>query len=355
MRRALELAATGRGRTSPNPAVGAVLVKGNRVISEGYHKKAGSAHAEIIALKKAGTKAKGATLFITLEPCCHTDKRTPPCTSAIIKSGIKEVVVAMIDPNPKVSGKGLQELRRSGIKSETGLMKEEAARLNEAFIKFITEMMPFVTLKIAQSLDGKIATSLGESKWITGTQARKCVHRLRNDVDAVLVGIGTVLQDNPSLDCRIRGGIDPYRVIVDTHLRIPSDVRVLRHRDGKTIIATTSMANKRTVSRLRSEGHTVLIIRRYNGRVDLRILMKELAKRNITSVMIEGGATLNASALSRGIVDKVLIFCAPKIIGGRDAIPSVGGISPSSLNKAIGLKDVCVAKIGSDILFEGYL
>ncbi|HEW81509.1 MAG TPA: bifunctional diaminohydroxyphosphoribosylaminopyrimidine deaminase/5-amino-6-(5-phosphoribosylamino)uracil reductase RibD, partial [Nitrospirae bacterium] len=214
MQRALELANKAKGRTSPNPMVGAVIVKGYRIISEGYHKKAGTPHAEIVALKKAGNKAKDATMFVTLEPCCHTDKRTPPCTKAIIASGIKKVIIATNDPNPKVSGKGIKELRKAGIETEVGILRSEAKHLNESYNKFIIKKKPFVVLKIAQSLDGKIATAKGESKWITGKTARKHVHQLRNDLDAVLVGIGTVMKDDPSLDCRLRGGRDPYRIIV---------------------------------------------------------------------------------------------------------------------------------------------
>ncbi|HDK41642.1 MAG TPA: bifunctional diaminohydroxyphosphoribosylaminopyrimidine deaminase/5-amino-6-(5-phosphoribosylamino)uracil reductase RibD, partial [Nitrospirae bacterium] len=216
MKKALALAAKGKGRTSPNPVVGAVIVKGKRIIAEGFHKKAGTAHAEIVALKKAGSKARGATLYINLEPCCHTDKKTPPCTKAIIQSGIKKVVVAMKDPNPKVSGQGIRELKKAGINVEIGLMREEALKMNEAFAKFIKKKEPFVILKMAQSLDGKIATAKGESKWITGEESRKLVHRVRNEVDAVLVGIGTVKKDDPSLTCRIKGGRNPYRIIADS-------------------------------------------------------------------------------------------------------------------------------------------
>ena len=355
MQKALTLARMGNGRTSPNPVVGAVIIKGNKEIASDYHRKSGSPHAEILALKKAGTKARGATIFINLEPCCHTDKKTPPCTGAIIRSGIRKVVVAMIDPNPKVAGKGLKELRRAGIETEAGLMETEAGKLNESFIKFITKKKPFITLKIAQSLDGKIATAGGKSKWITGIKARRHVHILRNDTDAVLVGIGTVIKDNPSLDCRIKGGIDPYRIVVDSDLRIPLKSKVLEFNDGKTIIATTSKAGSRKSALLRASGHTVLVIKDNKGRVDLKRLVKELGRLDITSIMIEGGSSINASALSSGIVDKVICFCAPKIIGGFDAIPSVGGISPSSLSKILRIKDLQVEKVGDDFLFEGYM
>lgn len=366
MQKALDLAARGKGRTSPNPMVGAVIVRGNKVIAEGYHRKAGTPHAEVVALKKAGHAAKGATLYVNLEPCCHMEKRTPPCTKAIIKSGIKRVVVAMIDPNPKVSGKGLKELRRAGSETGTGILKEKAQKLNEAFIKYISKKEPFVILKIAQSLDGKIAAAGGESKWITGPKARNRVHKLRNEVDAVLVGIGTVKKDNPSLDCRIRGGKNPYRIVVDSRLQISLNAKVLKHNDGRTIIAATEKADKQKFASLIKKGCKVLIIKTEAGksgaalcgdpqRVDLKSLMKELVKLDITSVMIEGGSSISASALSSKIVDKVMFFTAPKIIGGVDAVPSIGGKSPALLKNAIELKDIQATAFGEDILLEGYI
>ncbi len=354
MKKALALAAKGKGRTSPNPMVGAVIVKNGKVIAADYHRKAGTPHAEIRALKKAGNKARGADLYINLEPCCHTEKRTPPCTKAIIESGIKKVVTAMIDPNPEVSGKGLEELHTAGIKTETGIMEAEAKRLNEAFIKYITKKEPFVILKIAQTLDGKIATSRGESKWITGEEARKYVHKLRNEVDAVLVGIGTVKKDNPSLDCRIRGGKNPYRIIVDSRLQIPVASKALKHNDGRTIIATTKTAHKNKIGLLKARGASILAVKEKAGKVDLKNLMKELGRLEITSVMIEGGSSINASALSGRIVDKVLFFMAPKILGGVDSIPSIGGKSPALLKGALKLKDPQIMNFGEDILVEGY-
>jgi diaminohydroxyphosphoribosylaminopyrimidine deaminase/5-amino-6-(5-phosphoribosylamino)uracil reductase len=355
MKMALTLAEKGIGRTSPNPAVGAVIVKNGEVIASDYHRRSGTPHAEVLAIKKAGMRARGATLFVTLEPCCHTDKKTPPCTGAIIRAGIRKVVIAMIDPNPKVTGRGILELRRAGISTKTGIMEEAALKLNESFITFITAGRPFIILKIAQSLDGKIATSRGESKWITGAEARMYVHKLRRNVDAVLVGVGTVRKDNPSLDCRIRGGRDPFRVIVDSSLKIPVGSRVLRHRDGKTIIATTKKAPGEKIEQLRARGHAVLVLNDKAGRVDLKRLVKELGKRDIISLMIEGGSSINASALSQRIVDKIIFFYAPKIIGGVDAFPSVGGVSPTSLKKILRVRNVLSRKIGDDILIEGYL
>jgi len=361
MRKALELAARGRGRTSPNPMVGAVIVKGGNIIAADFHRKAGAPHAEILALKKVGKRARGATLYISLEPCCHTDKRTPPCTGAIIQAGIKRVAVAMIDPNPKVSGMGLRALRKAGIETISGIMRKEALRLNEVFIKYMTEKKPFVILKVAQSLDGKIATAGGISKWITGEQARKHVHKLRNEVDAVLVGIGTVKKDNPSLDCRIKGGRNPYRIIADSSLDIALNARVLKHHDNKTIIATIHHDSERVkayqhkTDLLKNMGVQVLTVKEKDGKVDLRSLMKKLAALEITSVMIEGGSAINASALSSGIVDKIMLFTAPRIIGGADAISSIGGESPVLLTNAFSIKDLQVTKIGNDLLLEGYL
>ncbi len=355
MEKTLELAARGRGRTSPNPMVGALIVKGNKIIAGGYHKKAGTDHAEVTALKKAGAHARGAALYINLEPCCHTNKRTPPCTRVIIRAGIKEVVVSMTDPNPQVSGRGFRELRRAGIKTRTGVLRNEARTLNEAFIKHVTTGEPFTILKIAQSLDGKIATASGESKWITGPKSRERVHMLRNEVDAVLIGINTVKKDNPSLDCRLPGGQNPYRIIVDSSLQIPPGAKIMKYTDGKTIIATTIRASRRKIDSLTKKGATVLVVKERAGRVDLKRLMKELGKLDITSMIIEGGSAISASALSSGIVDKVMFFIAPKLIGGIDAVPSVGGKSPALLKSALDLKKVRTVSYGNDLLIEGYL
>jgi diaminohydroxyphosphoribosylaminopyrimidine deaminase/5-amino-6-(5-phosphoribosylamino)uracil reductase len=369
MKKALALAARAKGRTSPNPMVGAVVVKRGEIIGSSYHKKAGTPHAEILALKKAGHNARNATLYVNLEPCCHTEKKTPPCTKEIIRSKVKKVVVAMTDPNPKVTGNGISELQGAGIQTQVGIMEPEAKRLNEAFTKFISTKKPFVTLKMAQSLDGRIATARGESKWITGPEARAYVHRLRNEVDAVLVGIGTLKKDNPSLDCRARGGRNPFRIVLDSTLQIPLNAKVLQHGDGKTIIATTVRAPKRKIDRLRKQGHTVLIVGgagtakthrpgRSNPnalRVNLKRLMKALGEMEITALMIEGGSSVAAAALSEKIVDKVVFFIAPKIIGGTDAVPSVGGRSPGLLKNALNLKGAEITTFGSDVCMEGYV
>ena len=356
MRMALRLAAKAAGRTSPNPLVGAVVVKADRVIASGYHRKAGEPHAEAIALEKAGHAAKGATLYVTLEPCSHTGKRTPPCSPLVISSGIRRVVVAMIDPNPKVEGGGIRAIRNAGIDVITGVMEAEAGKLNEAYIKQVTRKVPFVTLKIAQTLDGKIATSAGESKWITGEAAREEGHRIRNANDVILVGINTILKDDPSLTTRIPGGRDPLRVIVDSRLRMPIQARVLTQSSpAGTVVATLADAPKTKVKRLQSAGAEVLFVREKNGRVDLKDLMRKLGSMGVLSVLIEGGAEVNSSALKAGIVDKVVMFIAPMIMTGTDSLCSVGGLSPADLRDTIRLSDVTTRVIGPDLMVSGYI
>ncbi|RPI34303.1 MAG: bifunctional diaminohydroxyphosphoribosylaminopyrimidine deaminase/5-amino-6-(5-phosphoribosylamino)uracil reductase RibD, partial [Nitrospiraceae bacterium] len=325
MKRALLLAERARGKTSPNPMVGALLVKKSRIIAEGYHKKAGTPHAEVIAIDNAGAKASGSTLYVSLEPCCHKDKRTPPCTEKIISSGIRKVVIAMKDPNPKVSGKGISELEKAGIQTVAGILEEKAGKLNEAYIKHITTGMPFVILKIAMTLDGKIATPAGESKWITGEKARKMVHRLRGSVDAVMTAIGTVKADNPMLTCRVSGYKNPVRIVIDPNLETVPDSHVATCPPA-TIIVTRSINGKESVSnKLREKG--ISFIEYQSEKLDLEWLMQELGKSGITSVLIEGGSSLSSYCLEAGIVDKVMFFIAPKIIGGRDSFPAVGGKS----------------------------
>lgn len=355
MRMALRLAEKARGRTSPNPMVGAVIVKNGRVIASGYHRKAGEPHAEANALMRAGSSAKGSTLYVTLEPCSHTNKRTPPCCPLVVEKGIKRVVVAMIDPNPDVSGDGIMRLRKEGIQVTTGVLEAEAKKLNEAFVKHVSSHMPFVTLKLAQTLDGKIATSSGESKWITGEQARKEGHKLRDSHDAILVGINTILSDDPSLTTRVPGGKDPVRVIVDSSLRIPLNARVLtRKSPARTILATLS-GSTRKIGKLRKSGAEVIRARSKNGRVDLRDLMRKLGRMGIMSILIEGGSEVNASALKAGIVDKVVLFVAPMLMTGSDSICSVGGSSPLRLAHAVKLRDLSCNKVGDDLMIEGYV
>lgn len=349
MKRVLRLAAKASGMTSPNPMVGAVLAKNGKLIAEDYHRKAGTPHAEALVIQKAGEKAKGATLYVNLEPCCHTDKRTPPCTKAIINAGIKKVVVGMKDPNPKVAGKGIEELEKAGIKVISGILEEEAKKLNEAYIKYITTRKPFVILKIAMTLDGKIATPEGESKWITGEKAREKVRRLRSSVDAIITAIGTVKADNPRLTARIKGKKDPLRIIIDPALETPLDSRIL-NAPPETIIITEDTGNK--AKKIEEAGIKLI---HYTGRLDLKWLMEKLGKMDITSVLIEGGSSLNSHALEDGIVDKVMFFIAPKIIGGKDSFPAVGGKVFRKLSEAYKLKEINVKRIGEDILIEGYL
>ncbi|MBI5191447.1 MAG: bifunctional diaminohydroxyphosphoribosylaminopyrimidine deaminase/5-amino-6-(5-phosphoribosylamino)uracil reductase RibD [Nitrospirae bacterium] len=357
---ALSLAELGRGTASPNPMVGAVVVKDGKVVGKGWHKRPGTPHAEAIALRKAGDKAEGSTIYVNLEPCCHRDKLTPPCTDALIASKVARVVVGMVDPNPKVAGKGIDTLREAGIEVELGLLAERCEKLNTAFAKHITTGLPSVTLKVAQTLDGKIATSTGESKWITGPDARRAGHLLRDQSDAIVVGIGTVLRDDPALTTRLEGegkSRDPHRIIMDSHLRIPLDAKVLNvDSKSKTYVATTVAASTQKMKELKRKKAELLIIDADpDGRVSMPLLMEELAKMGMTNILIEGGARVNAEALRSNVVDRVMFFIAPKILGGDDARGSIGGRSPESLVDAVQLHSVHYSRVGEDILIEGYI
>lgn len=349
IKRTFRLALKARGMTSPNPMVGAVLVKNGRILAEDFHRKAGTPHAEALAIAKAGNEAKGSTLYVNLEPCCHTEKRTPPCTREIIRAGIKSVIVAMKDPNPKVSGKGIAELEREGIGVRLGIYEDQAKKLNEAYGKYITTGMPFVTLKIAMTLDGKIATPEGESKWITGEKARNRVHRLRSGVDAILTAIGTVKADNPLFTARFRGGKNPVRILIDPALEISPDAHILRV-PPPTIVVTRRAGNK--ADTLRKSGVEII---HYEEELSLKWLLEKLAERHVTSVLIEGGSSLNAHALNEGIVDKVIFFIAPKMIGGRESYPAVGGKTFRTLREAYRIRDMRARAIGEDIMIEGYI
>ena len=353
MREALKIAGNARGRTSPNPLVGAVIVKDGKIIAEGWHRQAGTPHAEVHALNMAGELAKGATLYVTLEPCSYFG-RTPPCANAIVKAGIKRVVTAMSDPNPKVAGKGLQILKDAGIEVEVGLLEDEARKLNEVFIKWVTIGKPFVTLKTAMSLDGKIVTATGQSKWITSEASRQRVHEMRDIHDAIMVGIETVLKDNPMLTTRIFSGRNPIRIVVDSNARTPLASNIVTNHQVKTIIAVTENAPIERVNALKKSGIEI-IFAGGSERVDLNILMNELAKREITSVLLEGGGTLNFALLEAGLIDKVCAFIAPKIIGGRSALTPVEGNGFENLNDAINLKNVTTEMIDNDILVTGYI
>ncbi|MEJ2695805.1 MAG: bifunctional diaminohydroxyphosphoribosylaminopyrimidine deaminase/5-amino-6-(5-phosphoribosylamino)uracil reductase RibD [Candidatus Sulfobium sp.] len=356
-KRTLALAARARGKTSPNPMVGALLVKSGRIISEGYHKRAGTPHAEAVAIDAAGDRARGATLYVSLEPCCHEDKRTPPCTQKIISSGIRKVVTAMEDPNPKVSGRGIAELRKAGITVVSGILREEAEKLNEYYIKHITTGTPFVVLKVAMTLDGKIATPEGESKWITGDKARRLVHRLRGEVDGILTAIGTVKADNPRLTCRTGRGKSPLRIVIDPELQIAPDSCVLES-PPDTIVVTKRPGGHPTAKdakKYRLREKNVQIVEYEGEKVDLPLLMKQLGRKGIISVLVEGGSSLNSYCLESGIVDKLMFFIAPKIIGGRASFTAVGGTAFRRLSEAHMIRDMKTRRVGDDILIEGYL
>ena len=358
MQRALDLARRAKGRTSPNPLVGAVIVKNGKVIGEGYHQKAGTPHAEVHALNAAGEDAKGATLYTTLEPCCHWG-RTPPCTEALIRAGIAQVYVAEVDPNPSVASKGVQQLQNAGINVHVGVRRQEASDLNEVHRKYIQTGRPFVILKTAMSLDGKIATVSGESQWITSEASRQRGHEVRDAVDAILVGRRTVARDNPALTTRLqnREGQDAIRIVLDSHGRTRPDARIFNpESEAGVIMAVTPEAPSENVDALEKAGAEVITVPDAHSKVCFKSLMEILGKREITSILIEGGSQINASALAAGIVDKVMCFIAPKLIGGQNAPGPIGGVGIHSLTEAANLRRMSVTPIPEhDILIEGYL
>ena len=362
MARALRLARKGLGRTSPNPVVGAVIVKGSKVIGSGWHRRAGEPHAEVLALDEAGRRARGADLYVTLEPCCHHG-RTPPCTEAIIEAGVKRVFVAATDPNPKVKGGGIKALRKAGIEVSSGILEEKALALNEVYVKYITTGRPFVTLKLATTLDGRIALGSGKSRWITGEKSRSRVHRMRAASDAVMVGIGTVLADDPELTVRNekkgeKGGVvkgrTPLKVIVDSALRMPLSARVFKGAEGGgVLIYTTAAADGRKIKWVRRTGADVVVVPMSKDGVDLRWVMDDLGRKEVTSVLAEGGSRL-AAALVRGrIADKAALFLAPSFFGG-DATASLSSLGLKTIGKSPRLTRVTTKKVGEDILVEGY-
>jgi len=357
MRAALGFARKGVGKTSPNPAVGAVIVRKGQVVAAGFHRKAGAPHAEVEALNRLGGKARpGDTLYVTLEPCNHFG-RTPPCTKAILEKGVRKVVVGMKDPNPQVTGGGCEVLSAQGVEVVTGVLEEECRRLNEWFVTYVTKGRPFVIAKTAMTLDGWTATSKGHSKWVTNERSREWVHRLRNQVDSILVGVGTVTADDPLLTTRLRKGRgrDPVRIIVDTNLRIPVNARVLDHAKGsETLIAVSEDIAGRRLKRLEGKEVSFLMCPEKEGRIDLRVLMDILGKRSITSVLLEGGATLMGAMIREKLVDKFCIFKAPKILGASDGRPMALGRGPSRMDESIPLKDIRVRRFGEDLLITGY-
>ncbi|MFA5077750.1 MAG: bifunctional diaminohydroxyphosphoribosylaminopyrimidine deaminase/5-amino-6-(5-phosphoribosylamino)uracil reductase RibD [Candidatus Micrarchaeia archaeon] len=349
MRLALKLAA--KGNPSPNPYVGALIVKGGKIIGKGYHEKAGMAHAEVDALKslRNAEDAKGAVLYSTLEPCNHFGK-TPPCTKAVIDAGISKVVFGMKDPNPNVAGGGENELRKAGLEVECGVLEDEAVKQNEVFVKYCRTGLPFVIVKAAMSMDGKIATRTGDSRWISGEKARRYAHGMRSSCDAVLVGINTVLEDDPQLTARIPGGRNPVKIVLDDALRTPLGAKLLQ--EGKTIIATCVNAREERKKALEQNGAKVILCG--GGRVDLRILLVELGKMGMISVLVEGGGEVQGSFLDAGLIDKLVLVYAPMLIGGREAKTAFGGNGSELVARAMKLRTENVKKIGPDYIFECY-
>ncbi len=354
MRRVLRLAAKGEGRTSPNPMVGAILTRGETILGQGYHARAGEPHAEVLALRQAGKKAKEATLYINLEPCTHYG-RTPPCAPQVIASQVKRVVIGMEDPNPRVKGRGIELLRKAGLEVRTGVLERQCRRLNEAFEKYIVTQEPFVILKAAMTLDGKIATQEGDSKWITGEASRRFVHRLRDRVDGVLVGIGTILKDDPLLTARVRGGRDPYRIVLDSRLKIPENGKVFGDSPSRVIIVTTSGGPGKKLERLRERGVHVIVADSKRGRADLNSCLKALGAMGIMSLLVEGGSRVSGSFLEERAIDKFYFFLAPKWVGGEKAPGVFGGCGIRELQEAVRLVDIRLRKIDQDFLLEGYV
>lgn len=351
MELAIELAKKGSGLVSPNPMVGAVIVKNNEIVSQGFHRKYGELHAERDALKSCNYRAPEADLYVTLEPCCHHGKQ-PPCTDAIIASGIKRVIIGSSDPNPLVAGKGVSILRNAGIEVIENYMKDECDELNKDFFHFIKTGMPYVIMKYAMTLDGKIATYSGESKWITGEEARKNVHEDRRRYSAIMVGIGTVLKDNPMLTCRTDEAINPVRVICDTNLRIPMDSNIVKtSKDIATIIATSS-DDTRKISSLEASGCTILKLPKADEHIDLKSLMKQLGEMKISSLILEGGGRLNWSAIDAGIVCKVQAYIAPKLFGGISSPSPIGGQGIKLPADTMKLTTPIIRTFGNDIMVE---
>lgn len=356
---ALSLAKKGAGFTNPNPMVGAVIVKDGKIIGQGYHKKYGGPHAEVNAFADAderGENTKGATIYVTLEPCFHYGK-TPPCVDLVLKKEVSRVVIGTLDPNPLVAGQSVTKMEKAGIAVVSGVLKEECLKLNEIFFQYVTTKKPFIFLKSALSLDGKIATVTGESQWISCEESRREVHELRGVYASIMVGIGTVLADNPSLTCRLEGKKSPIRIIVDSSLQTPLDANVLKNQDiAKTIIATTSKskADKEKKKQIEAMGVEVLVVDEKDGHVDLDKLQQAISERKIDSVLLEGGADLAFGAIKAGIVDKVRYYIAPMMLGGQQSKAALGGEGFEHLSDAFLLENVTTRKIGQDICIEGY-
>ena len=354
MQLALDLAASAKGKTNPNPLVGAVIVKDGSIVGTGLHRKAGEPHAEVHAFRMAGEHAKDATLYVTLEPCSHFGK-TPPCANLVKESGVKRVVVAMQDPNPSVAGRGIQLLRDAGIEVEVGLLEEQARRLNERFIHNMLTSRPFVISKFAMTLDGKIATYSGHSQWITGKEARRNVHELRDEVDAILVGVGTVLKDNPALTTRLteRTGKNPIRIVLDRELRTPLDAQIVQTDEAKTVIVTAEDQQQKASS-FENLGVELLYVPVVDHKLDLHVMLDELYKRGITDLLVEGGGEVNASFLRNGLIQKFLVYVAPKVLGGHHSITPFTGDDVETIDAAMLLQFAEVDQVGGDFRITAY-
>ena len=353
MRLAMQLAGNAIGRTSPNPLVGAVIVKDNRVVGCGWHRKAGTPHAEVHALNQAGELAQGADVYVTLEPCAHYGK-TPPCAKALVEEKVKNVYGGLLDVNPKVAGKGFKILEDAGIYVEYGFLQDELRKQNEVFFKWIEHKKPFIVLKAAMTLDGKIATATGQSKWITNETSRAYGYKLRDIYDGIMVGINTVIEDNPMLTARVDGGKNPIRIVVDSSLKIDINANVVQDKSAKTIIATTDKADKDKILKLQAQDVDVIVVDKdENDKVDIEKLLDILGQKNICSILVEGGATLSGSFVAKKLVDKVYFFIAPKIIGGKEAKTPVAGTGILNLQEALALKDIQIEKLEEDILIIG--
>lgn len=353
MRLAMQLAGNAIGRTSPNPLVGAVIVKDNRVVGCGWHRKAGTPHAEVHALNQAGELAQGADVYVTLEPCAHYGK-TPPCAKALVEAKVKNVYGGLLDVNPKVAGKGFKILEDAGIHVEYGFLQDELRKQNEVFFKWIEHKKPFIVLKAAMTLDGKIATATGQSKWITNETSRAYGYKLRDIYDGIMVGINTVIEDNPMLTARVDGGKNPIRIVVDSSLKIDINANVVQDKSAKTIIATTDKADKDKILKLQAQDVDVIVVDKdKNDKVDIEKLLDILGQQNICSILVEGGATLSGSFVAKKLVDKVDFFIAPKIVGGKEAKTPVAGTGILNLQEALALKDIQIEKLEEDILIIG--
>ncbi|HUV52056.1 MAG TPA: bifunctional diaminohydroxyphosphoribosylaminopyrimidine deaminase/5-amino-6-(5-phosphoribosylamino)uracil reductase RibD [Dehalococcoidia bacterium] len=352
MRKALALARKGLGKTSPNPIVGAVIVKRGKIIGQGYHRCFGGPHAEIEAINDAKGNINGATLYVTLEPCCHVGKKTPPCLDTVLKYDLKRVVIGTIDPNPQVNGISVKALKKKGIETKVGVLEEECRKLNEAYFKYIQTGMPFVTLKFAQTLDGRIATLTGDSKWISSEKSLEWAHRLRSQHDAVMVGVGTVLKDDPQLTVRLTRGRNPVRVVADSRLRTPLGAQILKKQEiAPTIIATTKRADLEKQIAIKALGVEVLVLPEdREGEVNLSELLRSLGQRNISSILVEGGATTITSFVRQGLVDKLVIIIAPKILG--KGLETVGDLGIREVSRSFKLTFDKAYRKGEDLVIE---